>query len=153
MIMIKKLLFALLAFATLEAGSIPYWTYFQEAGKKYSIDPKLLAAIAMNESNMNPRAINRNRNGSIDVGIMQINSYWFPKLKPYLKDLNRLWNPKVNIYVGAWVLRQCFDKFGNDWRAIDCYNKGAKRAKPYSRYNTRVWKHLVRIKRKLAATR
>ena len=53
---------------------------FEEAGKKYGISPQLLWAIAKTESNFNPTAVNYNKNGSFDYGLMQINSAWYKGL-------------------------------------------------------------------------
>src|SRR5512146_2506830 len=39
---------------------------FDEAGDQYGINPRILKAIAGVESNLAPRAINRNRNGTYD---------------------------------------------------------------------------------------
>ena len=33
-----------------------------------------------------------------------------------------LFNPKINIYVGAWVLRSCVNKHGENYKALNCYN-------------------------------
>ena len=49
---------------------------FEDAGSEYGIDSRLLENIARVESNLNPRAINLNSNGSSDIGLMQINSFW-----------------------------------------------------------------------------
>ncbi|EAU4137181.1 pilus assembly protein, partial [Salmonella enterica] len=55
---------------------------FSTAGKMYQIDPLLLEAIARHESGLNPRAMNlRNRNGTVDYGLMQVNSSHIPLLK------------------------------------------------------------------------
>ncbi len=102
---------------------------FEEAGGMYGVSPRLLWAIAKVESDFNPDAINRNRNGSYDVGLMQINSWWEKRLG------NDLWkslkNPCQNVKVGAWVLAQCIQRFGRTWKGIGCYNTSndAKRAK------------------------
>ena len=53
---------------------------FEEAGSQYGISPQLLWSIAKTESNFNPRAINRNSNGTYDYGLMQINSSWAKRL-------------------------------------------------------------------------
>ena len=92
---------------------------FEEAGNLYGISPQLLWGIAKTESNFNPRAINRNSNGSYDYGLMQINSTWARKLG---KTWNELGEPCTNVKVGAWVLAQCIQDYGYNWRAVGCYN-------------------------------
>ena len=92
---------------------------FEEDGSMYGISPQLLWSIAKTESNFNPRAINRNSNGSYDYGLMQINSIWAKKLG---KTWNELGDPCTNVKVGAWVLAQCIQDYGNTWRAVGCYN-------------------------------
>lgn len=109
---------------------------FEEAGERYGINPYLLYVIAKVESNLNPKAIHKNKDGSYDIGLMQINSKWLPVLKRYSIKKDDLFNPCQNVFVGAWVLKQCVEKFGITWKSIDCYNKGGK-AKSESKY---IWK-------------
>ncbi|MDW7973432.1 MAG: lytic transglycosylase domain-containing protein [Thermodesulfovibrio sp.] len=114
---------------------------FRQAGQHYSVHPNILWAIAKVESNFNPFAINKNTNGTFDIGIMQINSSWISVLKRHgLKHESMLWDPCYNIYVGAWVLSQCIAKHGYTWEAIGCYNavSSTKRVK----YANKVYKAL-----------
>jgi soluble lytic murein transglycosylase-like protein len=114
---------------------------FKDAGALYGVHPNLLWAIAKVESGLNPMAINRNLNGTVDIGIMQINSSWIPVLKAYgLKDERYLWEPCYNIHVGAWVLAQCIKKFGYTWEAVGCYNATSKTKRV--KYSQKVWKQL-----------
>jgi len=115
---------------------------FEDAGRYYGVSPHLLWAIAKVESNFNPRAINRNKNGTYDIGLMQINSSWFAYLKKHGIDPSLLWEPCYNVYVGAMVLRHCIDTYGYSWRAVDCYNKG-KKAKENSMYVWKVYESLL----------
>lgn len=118
---------------------------FLNAASYYGVNPKLLIAIAYTESGLNPRAINKNRNKSYDLGIMQINTSWIPYLKKYDVDPRYVWDPCYNVYLGAMILRYCMDVFGNTWRAVDCYNKGPKKARSYSTYVMRVYNALTRL--------
>lgn len=128
--MLKLLLpFLLLANVSLFAN------VFEEAGKAYNLSPKLLWAIAYKESRHNPKAINRsNKNGTYDIGIMQINSSHLKWLKKdYAISEQDLFNkPKVNVFVGAMILRKCFDKHENTQNAITCYN-GRIKNNPYGK--------------------
>ena len=96
--------------------------YFEEAGEYYRIDPKILYCIAKKESKFNPNAISRNSNGSVDIGVMQINSVHLKELKKYGFQKEHLFNPKINIYAGAWLLKRCFNKHGVSEDGITCYN-------------------------------
>ncbi|MFN4245949.1 MAG: lytic transglycosylase domain-containing protein [Brevinematia bacterium] len=117
-----------------------YFSCFYNAGTYYGVSPEILMAIAWVESKFNPVAYNKNRDGSYDIGVMQINSRWLSYLKKYGVDIHHLWNPCYNIHIGAMVLRHCIDQHGNTWRAIDCYNKGTKKAKHSSHYVWKVYK-------------
>lgn len=92
---------------------------FAEAGDRYSVSPLALWAITKAESDFNPGAVNYNKNGSIDVGLMQINSIHAKQLG---KTWDLLFDPCTNVMTGAWVLRQCIDQYGNTWEGIGCYN-------------------------------
>lgn len=96
---------------------------FQEAGARYGIAPELLVGISKQESGMRAGLPpNWNTDGSYDVGIMRINSNWYNwsphvrELWPYMED------PCTNVMVGAWILSQCIDKYGYNWRAVGCYH-------------------------------
>jgi soluble lytic murein transglycosylase-like protein len=95
---------------------------WDEAARTYKVNPYLLYAIAKTESNLTPGAINRNKNGSYDVGLMQINSAWFPLLARYGISEAQLYPPCVSIYVGAWILAQNMQRLGNTWDAVGAYN-------------------------------
>ena len=100
---------------------------FENAGNTYGINPTLLESIARVESNMNPRAINKNTNGTSDIGLMQINSAWLRSMSVTANDL--LNDPCLNTMTGAWILRQCIDRHGYGWEAVGCYNAMSRNKK------------------------
>jgi hypothetical protein len=89
-----------------------YDQYFQSSGKKYNIDPAILAFLAMQESSCNADA------GGPTPGLMQCDpgncqngqgNCWYP-----IQD---------NVDCGAWVLRSALDNSGgNAVRALGSYN-------------------------------
>jgi soluble lytic murein transglycosylase-like protein len=96
---------------------------WESSGARYSVPPTLLYAIAKTESGLNPRAVNRaNANRSVDVGLMQINSFWFPVLSRYGISRDHLFDPCTSIEVGAWILAQNFKTHGVNWKAVGAYN-------------------------------
>ena len=104
---------------------------FYQASERYEIDSRLLKAIAEVESGFRADAVNSsNRNGTRDVGIMQINSWWFPKLeKEYGITESDLFDPCTNIHVGAWILANNFNDYGWTWESIGAYNVGMRPGK------------------------
>ncbi|OYU42660.1 MAG: hypothetical protein CFE44_22760 [Burkholderiales bacterium PBB4] len=96
---------------------------FDQAAERYGVDPKLLVAIAKQESGLNPRAINYNRNGSADYGLMQINSENLASIGLSPSDAME---PCLNVHVGAWILARFIRAHGPTWRAVGAYNAGSK---------------------------
>lgn len=93
---------------------------FDEAAQEHGMNANLLRSIARVESNNNTTAINHNRNGTTDLGIMQINSSW---IKPMgLNKHELLKNPCYNVKTAAKILKQCMGNHGYTWEAIGCYN-------------------------------
>ena len=125
-------------------------TCWQTAAERYSIHEDILYAIALTESAMDAHAINHNRNKSVDVGLMQINSRWFPQLVEMGIQPGDLWDRCTNIHVGAWILAGYIRRFGYNWRAIGAYNAGPglsqQREKKRNDYAKRIIKHLSRIR-------
>ncbi|ALV06806.1 transglycosylase-like protein with SLT domain [Roseateles depolymerans] len=95
---------------------------FEWASARFGMSAHLLYAIALQESGLNPRAVNRNTNGSQDIGLMQINSSWGPTLLRYGIRPTDLWDPCTNIFVGAWILGDNIVRMGPTVAALGAYN-------------------------------
>jgi soluble lytic murein transglycosylase-like protein len=113
---------------------------WQDAAEQYEVNPYLLFAIAKTESNLKTNALNRNKDGSYDIGLMQINSRWLPILRKYGVREEQLWDACTNIQVGAWVLAQNMRRMGNSWDAVGAYN--AKDPAKRLRYALKVYKNI-----------
>ena len=97
------------------------------AARKHGLDYALVRSIAEQESRFNPLAVRApyaagNRDGSVDYGLMQINSSWLPTLARYGITKNDLFNPCVNADVGGWILADLFRRLGITWDAVGAYN-------------------------------
>lgn len=66
-----------------------------------------------------------------DMGIMQINSIHKPLLDKAGISFYDLFEPKINIQVGAYILATCFERHKNPKDAINAYN-GKINDNPYS---------------------
>ncbi|AFQ48488.1 transglycosylase SLT domain-containing protein [Burkholderia cepacia] len=86
------------------------------------VSVSLLRGIAQVESGMNPNAVNTNTNGTVDIGLMQINSTWLPTLAREGITQQSLFDACTNAYVGAWILSQNIRQLGANWNAIGAYN-------------------------------
>lgn len=95
---------------------------FDEAARYQKVNPLILRAIAWQESHNRPDALHKNTNGSIDYGLMQINSVHLPTLSQYGISTGTLMQPCKNVYIAAWHLRQKMNKYGNTWRAVGAYH-------------------------------
>jgi len=113
---------------------------WEQVANWYGVNVHLLYAIAKTESNLNPLARNQNKNGSYDIGLMQINSAWLPTLKKYGIDESRLKDPCVNLQVGAWILSQNMQRMGPTWEAVGAYN--ARNPKLRIEYARRVYRNI-----------
>jgi len=95
---------------------------FERAGAYQGVNPLVLRAVSWRESKGDATAVNRNANGSIDVGQLQINSIHFSDLARQGIPHRALTDSCVNIFVAAWLLKQKMVKYGNTWRAIGAYH-------------------------------
>ena len=130
----------LLAAALLAACASGAQACWQDIADSYGINAHLLYAIAKTESNLNPAAINRNKNGSYDIGLMQINSSWLPVLKKYGVEEGQLKDACTNLQVGAWILSQNMRRMGPTWEAVGAYN--ARNPQLRIKYAQRVYRNI-----------
>lgn len=98
-----------------------------EYAQIYNIPPALVQAVRIKESSANPKVgkVCKNRDGSCDLGVMQINEWWLPKLqKQNITSEVLLENECVNIAVGSWILASNYYAH-KDWaKALSVYNTG-----------------------------
>ncbi len=92
------------------------------AAHRHGVNPHILRAILQVESGMRPHVVNRNRNGSIDVGMAQINSIHFRELSQWGITPERLLDPCVATHVAAWHLKRVMLRHGNTWFGIAAYH-------------------------------
>ncbi len=115
---IKKILFINKATKFLITKSIQnketILIYIYQAAEQFHLCPDIVLSIAYVESKLNPYAYNKNKDGSIDYGIMQINN----------KHHRRIVDIKENIIYGTEYLYKCIKQHG--FRGIYKYNGSKK---------------------------
>lgn len=107
-------------------------TCWQQASQRYGISSDLLYAIARVESDLNPRATNwshRSRTGTYDIGLMQINSSHLRALRRFGITERDLYEPCINLHVGAWLLADLFTRHGVSWDSVGAYNAACTQLK------------------------
>ena len=118
---------------------------WEETARRYDIEPELLQAIAAVESGYRAGAINyANRNGTRDIGLMQINSIHLPRLlKQGITEERLLSEPCLSVEVGASILAEFIQRFGYNWTAVGSYNVGTgagpQREALRMRYAEKIW--------------
>lgn len=140
----KKLMFILLIIS--QSALANCW---DKAAHDYHVDPWLLYAIASVESGMNPYAVGQNPDGTRDVGLMQINSSHFSQLETRgIDEYRLLTEPCTSIRVGASILSEMIQVYGDNWEAVGAYNAGLKKENYPQRmiYAHKVWKKYQRLK-------
>lgn len=84
----------------------------------------LAFALAWTESRYNWKAVNTNKNQSVDRGLFQLNNTSFPALSEA-----DFFNPYVSARNGLSHLRFCLDTAGNEIAALAMYNAGTTRVR------------------------
>ena len=94
-----------------------------QAATRYGVDPALVKAVIMAESEYNPRAVSRKGAG----GLMQL----MPRTADYL-GVKDVFNPEHNINGGVKYLKQLLDQFDGDVTlALAAYNAGSRKVRKY----------------------
>ena len=93
-----------------------------DAAARHQVNALVLRAIGWQESRLQPAALGRNANGSIDVGAFQINSVHLSELGRYGIDRSALADGCVSADVAAWHYRRQVDRHGDSWQAVGAYH-------------------------------
>lgn len=103
------------------------------AAQTYNVPPAVMLGIMHVEGGRVGQAVGPNDNGSYDLGPMQINTLWVPKLANHWKvsasTAHRMVKDDacVNVNVAAWILRQRLNESGNLTLAIAHYHSKTPR--------------------------
>lgn len=91
--------------------------------QRYQVPAALIGAILAQEHGRLGQK-QANRNGSYDMGPMQVNSYWLPTLRRYgVEESHMLHHGCYNLAVGTWILRyEQARNPGDLWRAVGRYH-------------------------------
>ena len=93
-----------------------------DAAARHRVNALVLRAIGWQESRLQPAALGRNANGSIDVGAFQINSIHLAELAHYGIDRAALADGCVGAEVAAWHYRRQVERLGDGWLAVGAYH-------------------------------
>lgn len=98
--------------------------------RMWDVDYGLALGSIELESHFTPDITSKvNDNGTVDIGICQINSGNIEKLKRLglIQKREDLLDPYKNIECGMFILGMCVEEFGNTEQAYYYYNTGKKR--------------------------
>lgn len=112
-----------------------------QASTDYSIPVRLILAVQKTEGGRVGMK-NKNKNGTFDYGVMQINTIWLNKLKNQFKiDENMLMNNYcLSVRTAAYILRYEINlENGNFWSGVGHYHSRTKHLK--MAYIARVYKN------------
>lgn len=107
-----------------------YDDIFLKYEKEFGISYFLMKAIALTENaDFDNDAIMKNENGTIDIGLMQINSMW----KYWLPEANithqKLKDPDFNIKIAYTIVSKIIEQHGYSWDSIGRYHSGTPKFK------------------------
>ena len=115
------------------AFPMPYREDLERFARQNNLDPFLVAGLARQESEFNPKAVSV----SSARGLTQIMPSTGRELSRRLRirpySTARLFQPQVNLQLGAYYLRSVADSVDGRWEAaLAAYNAGLSRAKDWS---------------------
>lgn len=111
-------------------GAFPmyYEDLISEVADIHDLDPMLLAAVIQVESGFRSEAVSQK--GA--VGLMQImpdTAAWLGEQTSQSISAENLFDPSVNVALGAHYLKYLFDRFPTEYAALAAYNAGPTNAR------------------------
>lgn len=91
------------------------------AAQTFHVPATIIVSVMKIENGWNGAAI-RNKNGTYDLGVMQVNSSWLPRLTKYGITKNDLqFDPCINVHTATWILAKGLAK-GEGWQGVGNYH-------------------------------
>lgn len=91
------------------------------AAKVFHVPAIIIVSVMKIENGWNGAA-SRNKNGSYDLGVMQVNTTWLKDLKPFGITKEKLqYDPCVNVHTGTWILAKGLAQ-GEGWQGVGNYH-------------------------------
>jgi soluble lytic murein transglycosylase-like protein len=125
------------------------------AAELYAVPPGVLLSI-LNVEGGRLGAVSRNKNETVDIGPMQVNDSWIPKLAGHWRSG---WGETyvalrddfcANIEGGAWILRLALNEaHENLWEAVALYHSHTPAHK--QDYLRRIFEEVSRLRRQAVA--
>lgn len=139
----KSLIFVigLLAAGAANANAVMAIECFDQASEYHQVNASILRAIAIKETASCQNLVGRNKNNTVDIGCMQINSDHLNRLSKYGISIDDLHNQCKNIYIAAWLYKQQIIKYGDNWLAVGAYHsRTPSKRDAYARAVYNIWK-------------
>lgn len=92
-----------------------------QAAARFHLPAVMIISIMKIENGRNGMAI-KNKNGTYDLGVMQVNTSWLKTLARYGITRESLqYDPCVNVHTGAWILAKGLAQ-GDGWQGVGNYH-------------------------------
>lgn len=113
------------------------------AAQHYRVHPAVILAV-MRQEGGRVGQVSTNRNGTYDIGPMQINSSHLGELSRYGISRSALLNDGcLNIYIGTWLLKREMVASGSLWSGIGQYHSHTPSLSVD--YQWRIWNRLKQL--------
>ena len=113
--------------ADLSRYPMTYAPEIRAAAQEFSLDPAYVASVVLAESSFDAEAVS----SAGAIGLMQImpaTGEWIAGKLDDVFDVERLYEPSVNLRYGCWYLRFLLDRYDGDMRtASTAYHQGQGR--------------------------
>lgn len=117
-----------------------------QAANHYKAHPDIIRAVMKAEGGTVGK-IRWNKDGSFDMGPMQINSVHLPDLAPYGISKDMLVNDEcLNIHIGTFYLQKNILMGRDFWHGVGRYH--SKTPSKNIAYQYRVWNQLIKLREK-----
>ena len=111
------------------AFPLPYRADFERSARQQNLDLFLLAALARQESEFDPQAVSSSSARGLTQILPSTGRDLSRRLQVKSFSTARLFQPSVNLQLGAYYLRSIADKLDGRWEAtLAAYNAGPSRA-------------------------